>query len=115
MRHFSLRHFAGIIILGCPLCHSCPLFIGGLDKLTGGDEKKEGEGEKTETGEDPEVVQARLEQEERRKEKHRKMEMEREKMRQDIRDKVSRNTLVLPLNRNQPHLNMNFPKAIEPI
>lgn len=57
---------------------------GGLDKLTGG----EGGGEaKNETGEDPEVVAARLENEERRKEKHRKMEVEREKMRQDIRDK----------------------------
>uniref|UniRef100_A0A914XIS8 Complexin 2 n=1 Tax=Plectus sambesii TaxID=2011161 RepID=A0A914XIS8_9BILA len=59
---------------------------GGLDKLTG-DGDAEG-GEKTETGEDPEVVQARIEAEERRKEKHRKMENEREKMRQDIRDKV---------------------------
>lgn len=49
-----------------------------------------GEGEnKTETGEDPEVVQARLEQEERRKEKHRKMEAEREKMRGDIRNKYN--------------------------
>ncbi|CAJ0921806.1 unnamed protein product, partial [Mesorhabditis belari] len=59
---------------------------GGLDSLTGGNE---GEGEKTETGEDPEVVAARLEQEERRKDKHRKMEQEREKMRQGIRDKYN--------------------------
>jgi len=58
---------------------------GGLDKLTGGGE---GGGEaKAEAGEDPEVVQARIEAEERRKDKHRKQEMEREKMRQDIRDK----------------------------
>lgn len=57
-----------------------------MDKLTGGEG---GGGEaKTETGEDPEVVQARLEAEERRQEKHRRMEVEREKMRQDIRDKV---------------------------
>ncbi|KRZ06976.1 putative complexin-1, partial [Trichinella zimbabwensis] len=56
---------------------------GGLDKLTG-----DGSGEaKTESGEDPEVIQARQEAEERRQEKHRKMEMEREKMRKDIRDK----------------------------
>jgi len=59
---------------------------GGLDKLTG-DGAAEGGGEKTETGEDPEVVAARLEQEERRKDKHRKMETEREKMREGIRDK----------------------------
>ncbi|VDD97101.1 unnamed protein product, partial [Enterobius vermicularis] len=56
------------------------------DKLSGAD----GEGgEKTETGEDPEVVAARLEQEERRKERHRKMEAEREKMRQNIRSKYN--------------------------
>ncbi|VDN53503.1 unnamed protein product, partial [Dracunculus medinensis] len=60
---------------------------GGLDKLTG-DNEGDG-GEKTESGEDPEVVAARLEQEERRKEKHRKMEREREKMRQDIRNKYN--------------------------
>lgn len=59
---------------------------GGLDKLTGEGEKQ-GEGAKTETGEDPEVVQARLEAEERRKDKHRKIEEDREKMRQGIRDK----------------------------
>uniref|UniRef100_A0A914DVF3 Putative complexin-1 n=1 Tax=Acrobeloides nanus TaxID=290746 RepID=A0A914DVF3_9BILA len=46
-------------------------------------------GEKTETGEDPEVIAARKEQEERRKEKHRKMEVEREKMRGDIRNKYN--------------------------
>eukprot|EP00080_Pristionchus_pacificus_P006023 PDM66043.1 cpx-1 [Pristionchus pacificus] len=61
-------------------------FKGGLDSLTGGGEN---EGEKTETGEDPEVVAARLEQEERRKEKHRKMEAEREKMREGIRSKYN--------------------------
>ncbi|CAI2321779.1 unnamed protein product [Caenorhabditis sp. 36 PRJEB53466] len=61
-----------------------------LNEVTGGLglNKDEG-GEKTETGEDPEVVAARLEQEERRKEKHRKMEQEREKMRQGIRDKYA--------------------------
>ena len=59
---------------------------GGLDTITGGGQN---EGEKTETGEDPEVVAARLEQEERRKDKHRKMEAEREKMRQGIREKYN--------------------------
>ncbi|KRZ88930.1 putative complexin-1, partial [Trichinella sp. T8] len=60
---------------------------GGLDKLTG-----DGGGEaKTESGEDPEVIQARLEAEERRQEKHRKMEREREKMRKDIREKLYAN------------------------
>lgn len=57
-----------------------------MDELTkglGGNE----EGEKTEGGEDPEVIAARQEQEERRKEKHRKMEAEREKMRTNIRSK----------------------------
>lgn len=57
---------------------------GGLNKLGGDDNEN-----KTETGEDPEVVAARLEQEERRKEKHRKMEAEREKMRGDIRSKYN--------------------------
>uniref|UniRef100_A0A5S6QRK3 Putative complexin-1 n=1 Tax=Trichuris muris TaxID=70415 RepID=A0A5S6QRK3_TRIMR len=56
---------------------------GGLDKLTGDNASDA----RTETGEDPEVVQARLEAEERRQEKHRKMEQEREKMRKEIRDK----------------------------
>jgi complexin-1/2 len=42
------------------------------------------EGEKTEGGEDPEVIAARKEQEERRKEKHRKMELEREKVRRNL-------------------------------
>lgn len=46
------------------------------------------EGEKPE-GEDPEIIAARKEQEERRKEKHRKMEAEREKMRSDIRNKYN--------------------------
>ncbi|KAK0422045.1 hypothetical protein QR680_007331 [Steinernema hermaphroditum] len=59
---------------------------GGMDKLAGGDE---GEGTTTETGEDPEVIAARQEQEERRKEKHRKMEAEREKMRNQIRGKYN--------------------------
>ncbi|KAK6730996.1 hypothetical protein RB195_007455 [Necator americanus] len=49
----------------------------------GGDQNAD----KTAEGEDPEVVAARLEEQERRKEKHRKMEAEREKMRQGIRDK----------------------------
>ncbi|CAD5207125.1 unnamed protein product [Bursaphelenchus okinawaensis] len=57
---------------------------GGLSKMGGEDNEN-----KTETGEDPEVVAARLEQEERRKEKHRKMEQEREKMRTDIRSKYN--------------------------
>lgn len=53
-----------------------------------GDKKdEEGEGEKTVDGEDPEIVEARREMEEKRKEKHRKMEEERETMRQSIRDK----------------------------
>jgi len=60
---------------------------GGLDKLTGGEKKEGDEAAKTETGEDPEVIQARIEQEERRKEKHRRMEQDREKMRQGVRDK----------------------------
>ncbi|CAB3407929.1 unnamed protein product [Caenorhabditis bovis] len=61
-----------------------------LNEVTGGlGLNNDNNAEKTETGEDPEVVAARLEQEERRKEKHRKMEAEREKMRQGIRDKYS--------------------------
>lgn len=60
-----------------------------LSEVTGGLGMKDDGGEKTETGEDPEVIAARLEQEERRKEKHRKMENEREKMRQGIRDKYA--------------------------
>lgn len=60
-----------------------------LNEVTGAlNSGNEGEN-KTETGEDPEVVAARLEQEERRKEKHRKMEAEREKMRGDIRNKYN--------------------------
>lgn len=55
---------------------------GGLG-LGGGDDNAE----KTVEGEDPEVVAARLEEQERRKERHRKMEAEREKMRQGIREK----------------------------
>ncbi|CEF68549.1 Complexin [Strongyloides ratti] len=57
---------------------------GGLGDLTGGDAEN-----KTETGEDPEVIAAREEQERRRKEKHRKMEAEREKMRETIRGKYN--------------------------
>lgn len=49
------------------------------------EESKEGDGD---TGEDPEIEEARREAEEKRKEKHRKMEEERETMRQSIRDKV---------------------------
>ncbi|XP_063434701.1 complexin-like isoform X1 [Mytilus trossulus] len=48
------------------------------------EESKEGDGD---TGEDPEIEEARREAEEKRKEKHRKMEEERETMRQSIRDK----------------------------
>ncbi|KRY91409.1 putative complexin-1 [Trichinella pseudospiralis] len=67
---------------------------GGLDKLTGDG----GNEAKTESGEDPEVIQARLEAEERRQEKHRKMEMEREKMRKDIREKygIQKKDPVMP-------------------
>jgi len=39
--------------------------------------------------EDPEVIAARQEMEEKRKEKHRRMELEREKMRGDIRSKYN--------------------------
>lgn len=39
--------------------------------------------------EDPEVIEARLEQERKRREKFAKMEAEREKTRQDIRDKYN--------------------------
>ncbi|PIO71997.1 synaphin protein [Teladorsagia circumcincta] len=60
-----------------------------LNEVTGGLGLKGGDdnAEKTAEGEDPEVVAARLEEQERRKERHRKMEAEREKMRQGIRDK----------------------------
>ncbi|VDP30380.1 unnamed protein product [Soboliphyme baturini] len=57
------------------------LFSGGFDKLTSGGEAR------TETGEDPEIIEARREAELRRQEKHKKMEQEREKMRKDIREK----------------------------
>jgi len=63
--------------------------IPGLGGLTGGDKKEEGGGDKKQEAEDPEVVQARLEQEERRKDKHRQMEKEREKVRTGIRDKYN--------------------------
>ncbi|KAF8356654.1 hypothetical protein PRIPAC_91649 [Pristionchus pacificus] len=69
---------------------------GGLDHLTGSGDN---EGEKT--GEDPEVVAARLEQEERRKEKHRKQEAEREKMREGIRSKYN-------IQKKEEGVNMDF-------
>lgn len=56
---------------------------GGLNRLGGDDEVKPVDGE------DPEVLAARQEMEDRRKEKHRKMELEREKMRGQIRNKYS--------------------------
>lgn len=62
------------------------LFTGGLDKLTGG-ENTGGEAKNPEN--DPEIIQARIEAEERRQERHRRKEVEREKMRQDIRDKYN--------------------------
>ncbi|XP_076461881.1 complexin-like [Babylonia areolata] len=52
-----------------------------------GDKEGDGTSAATAEGEDPEVVEARREMEEKRKEKHRKMEEERETMRQSIRDK----------------------------
>jgi len=54
------------------------------NQMTGG---SDAEGNKTE--EDPEVLAARKEQEEKRKEKHRRMEVEREKMREGIRGKYN--------------------------
>lgn len=62
------------------------LFTGGLDKLTGG-EAAGGDAKNPEN--DPEIIQARIEAEERRQERHRRKEVEREKMRQDIRDKYN--------------------------
>ncbi|XP_041369054.1 complexin-like isoform X2 [Gigantopelta aegis] len=51
-------------------------------------DKDEGESKDAEeTGEDPEIVEARREAEEKRKEKHRIQEAEREELRQSIRDK----------------------------
>lgn len=62
-----------------------------INEVTGGlnlgGEKDSGE----KLDEDPEVIAARQEMEEKRKEKHRKMEVEREKMRTDIRSKYSLN------------------------
>jgi len=53
-----------------------------------GGEKKEGEGEgDAAAAEDPEVIEARLEQEKKRRDKYAKMEDDREKVRQGIRDK----------------------------
>jgi len=77
---------------------------GGLDSLTGGGESEGGD--KVE-GEDPEVVAARLEQEERRKDKHRKMENEREKMRQDIRTKYN-----IQKKEDGPQFDMGNPNSI---
>ncbi|KAK6766738.1 hypothetical protein RB195_026175 [Necator americanus] len=61
---------------------------GGIDRLTGDNEERKGN-EKQDIPEDPEVLAARQEQEERRKEKHRKMEADREKMRRNIREKYN--------------------------
>ena len=65
-----------------------------INEVTGGlnlgGEKDSGE----KLDEDPEVIAARQEMEEKRKEKHRKMEVEREKMRTDIRSKYSLNKKV---------------------
>ncbi|EYB93210.1 hypothetical protein Y032_0185g1048 [Ancylostoma ceylanicum] len=64
------------------------MFKGGLDRLTG--ENEEGRGnERQDVPEDPEVLAARIEQEERRKERHRRMEADREKMRRNIREKYN--------------------------
>jgi complexin-1/2 len=52
-----------------------------------GDKKEETDDKPAE--EDPEVIEARLEQERKRKEKFAKMEADREKTRQEIRDKYS--------------------------
>lgn len=57
--------------------------VGGGDDDGGEDNKEKAEEEERER------LEAIREAEERRKEKHRKMEEEREKMRQDIRDKVT--------------------------
>lgn len=57
--------------------------IGGGDSEDGDSKEKDEEAER-------ERLEAIREAEDRRKEKHRKMEEEREKMRQDIRDKVFR-------------------------
>lgn len=60
-----------------------------LDEVTGALGRSGDDENKTVDGEDPEVIAARQEMEERRKEKHRKMEVEREKMRDQIRNKYS--------------------------
>jgi len=60
-----------------------------LKEMTGGLGGGDEGGENVQQGEDPEVIAARKEQEERRKEKHRKMEAEREKMRTNIRSKYN--------------------------
>lgn len=56
----------------------------------GGDDSGDGDDKEKAEEEERERQEAIKEAEDRRKEKHRKMEEEREKMRQDIRDKVSR-------------------------
>lgn len=55
----------------------------------GGDGEGDGDDKEKAEEEERERLEAIKEAEDRRKEKHRKMEEEREKMRQDIRDKVS--------------------------
>lgn len=63
------------------------LFFAGA---VGGDDAGDGDDKEKAEEEERERQEAIKEAEDRRKEKHRKMEEEREKMRQDIRDKVSR-------------------------
>lgn len=69
--------------------------VGGGDEGGDGDDKEKAEEEERERQE------AIKEAEDRRKEKHRKMEEEREKMRQDIRDKVS---AIMGTKNNKPQL-----------
>lgn len=70
------------------------LFTGAV----GGDDAGDGDDKEKAEEEERERQEAIKEAEDRRKEKHRKMEEEREKMRQDIRDKVSRNCLKWDFN-----------------
>ena len=67
--------------------------IGGGDSEDGDSKEKDEEAER-------ERLEAIREAEDRRKEKHRKMEEEREKMRQDIRDKVRWFLQTFPLKKN---------------
>ncbi|XGW33582.1 hypothetical protein V3C99_017746 [Haemonchus contortus] len=73
--------------------HLSEFFRGGFERLTGEREESRGNERRNERQEvqepDPDVLAARLEQEERRKEKHRKMEADREKMRRNIREKYN--------------------------